>query len=81
MKTTVDLPDDLVAAAKAYAAREHITLRSVIERGLRLAMSADREQKFFRLRGQSVAGRGLRAPYRNSDWPRIRESIYRKRGG
>ena len=43
MKTTVDLPDDLVAAAKAGAAREHITLRSLIERGLRLALSADRE--------------------------------------
>ena len=80
MKTTVELSDDLAATAKAYAARERITLRSLIERGLRLVLSADRERGGFRLRDHSVTGRGLQAPYRDADWSRIRESVYEGRG-
>ena len=80
MKTTVDLSDELAATAKAHAAREGITLRSLIERGLHLVLGADREQRGFQLRDQSVAGRGLQAPYRDADWSRVRESIYQGRG-
>jgi hypothetical protein len=35
MKTTVDLPDDLLIAAKKRAAETRSTLRTLIERGLR----------------------------------------------
>ncbi|MGA2268004.1 MAG: hypothetical protein ABSH44_05985 [Bryobacteraceae bacterium] len=35
MKTTVDLPDDLLNAAKKLAAENRTTLRSLVERGLR----------------------------------------------
>ncbi len=35
MKTTVDLPDDLLVAAKKRAAEQRITLRELLERGLR----------------------------------------------
>jgi len=35
MKTTVDLPDDLLIAAKKLAAERRTTLRSLVERGLR----------------------------------------------
>ena len=80
MKITVELSDDLAATVKAYAAREGITLRSLIERGLRLVLGSDRQRRSFRLRDQSVAGRGLQAPYRDADWSRIRESIYEGRG-
>lgn len=80
MKTTVELSDDLAVTAKAHAAKEGITLRSLIERGLRLALSADRERGRFRLRDRSVGGRGLQPPYRDADWSRIRESIYEGRG-
>lgn len=80
MKTTVDLSDDLAATAKSYAAREGLTLRSLIERGLRLAMSADQGRERFRLRDRRVTGHGLQAPYRDADWSRIRESIYEGRG-
>ena len=80
MKITVELPDDVVKAARAYATRERVTLRFLIERGLRLAMSADREQRRFRLRDRSVVGRGLQAAYRGADWSYVRESIDRGRG-
>jgi ribosomal protein L15 len=37
MKTTIDLPDDLLIAAKKLAAERRTTIRSLVERGLRSA--------------------------------------------
>jgi hypothetical protein len=39
MKTTVELPDELVVAAKKRAAELRCTLRTLIERGLRQELS------------------------------------------
>ena len=80
MKTTIEISDELVKLAKEHAARENITLRSLVERGLRLALRADSERDHFRLRDASVGGRGLQAPYREGDWTRIREAVYDGRG-
>ncbi|MCU0247411.1 MAG: hypothetical protein MUC42_12610 [Bryobacter sp.] len=35
MKTTVDLPDELVIEAKKFAAEQRTTLRDLVENGLR----------------------------------------------
>ena len=40
MKTTVDLPDDLLIRAKKHAAETRTTLRVLIERGLRNEIAA-----------------------------------------
>jgi hypothetical protein len=42
MKTTLDLGDDLVAKAKALAAKERTTLTSMIEEGLSLRLRRQR---------------------------------------
>ena len=42
MKTTLDLDDDLLARAKALAARERTSLTSLIEEGLRLRLRTRR---------------------------------------
>ncbi len=81
MKTTVELSDDLASAAREYAVRNGVTLRSLIERGLRATLVADRDRENFRLRDKSVGGRGIQSAYQNADWSRIRESIYEGRGG
>jgi hypothetical protein len=39
MKTTIDLPDDLMIAAKKKAAESRSTLREIFERGLRRELS------------------------------------------
>ena len=39
MKTTIDLPDDLLVAAKRRAAEDRSTLRTLVERGLRQQLS------------------------------------------
>lgn len=80
MKTTIEISDELGRIAKAHAARENITLRALIERGLRLAIRADRHPKQFELRDASVDGRGMQSPYREGDWARIREAVYEDRG-
>jgi hypothetical protein len=77
MKTTVDLPQALLAAAKDCAVASGLTLQEVIEAGLRKVLDAARGRKPFKLRKCSVGGEGL-AP--GMDWPRIREEIYRGRG-
>ena len=81
MKTTIEIADDLARAAKAYAAKENITLRSLVERGVRLVLRADSQPDRFKLRDASVDGRGLQPHYRDAEWARIRESAYEGRGG
>lgn len=79
VKTTVDLPDDLMREAKEFAAREGIPLRQVFETGVRLAIEKKgRPGRRFRLKTITVKGRGLQMP---GDWETIRETIYRSRGG
>lgn len=80
MKTTIDISDDLAARAKAYAAKERITLRSLVERGLREILRFEEQREQFELRDASVGGRGLQAGYRDTDWSRIREVSYEGRG-
>ena len=66
--------------AKAHATRENITLRALIERGLRLALRADRHPQQFELRDAGVGGRGLQSSFRDADWARIRDAIYEDHG-
>ena len=76
MKTTIEISDDLAARAKAYAAKERSTLRSLVERGLREILRFEELREQFELRDASVGGRGLQAEYEDADWSRIREVSY-----
>ncbi len=78
MKTTVEIADDLAFKAKAHAARNDITLRTLIERGLRMAMQADGQGARFTLRDASVGGHGLQSDYRDADWARLRAAAYKE---
>jgi hypothetical protein len=53
VKITIDLPDDLARKAKAYAARNHTTLRAVIEHGIRQILRNDPSVSKFKLRNTS----------------------------
>lgn len=63
MKTTLDLRDDLVARAKAVAAKERTTLTKMIEEGLTLRLRRQRAAPAGRLRDLPVSVRrgGLRS--------------------
>ena len=81
MKTTIEIPDDLARRARAFAARENITLRTLVERGLLLALRSARKQPQFALRDASVDGNGLQAQFLDAEWARVREAAYEDRGG
>lgn len=78
MKTTLDLPDSLLAEAKAVARERRLTLRQLMEEGLREAVGRHRgPASAFQLRD---ASRDLGALLMDEDWSRIREAIYAGRG-
>ena len=82
MKTTVELSDDLVMEAKRFAARHGITLRAVIENGVRSTLRADKGARApFTLRDASVDGSGLQSEFRDETWSKLREAAYGGRGG
>ena len=81
MKTTIDIADSLLAEAKAVAAREGTTVRSLVEEGLRLAVARHGEGEAFHLRPGSFRGDGVRPDVSLDQWEQVRGLIYGGRGG
>ncbi len=80
MKTTVELPDNLLREAKRIALRERTTIRALIERGLRSVISGQRPSSRFTLRKAGFRGDGLVAGRSLRDWETIRDLSYSERG-
>jgi len=80
-KTTIEISDSLLRDARKIAAREGITLRMLVERGLRHALAEAKQSKPFKLRDASFGGDGLQAEFRNASWDELRGRIYEGRGG
>lgn len=81
MKTTIDIADPLLRKARKVAAREGVTLKALVERGLRQVVSEPASKKPFRLRDARFKGKGLRPELRGASWEQIRAMIYEGRGG
>jgi hypothetical protein len=83
MKTTIDIPDSLLAEAQALARREGTTLKALTQEGLRKVIAEKKSRKEpFKLRDASVGGKGLRPEFQDPNgWDRIRALIYEGRGG
>ena len=79
-KTTIELADDLAEKARAHAARRRTTLRSLIERGLRLAIAEDNDRAPFKLSDQRVSGQGMDPDLVAGGWEAVRARIYRDQG-
>lgn len=80
MKTTIELPDDLLDRTRAVARREGATLKALIEEGLRLALRAREQREVKPLRLRPFRGDGLSDEFRDAGWERIRDEIYFGRG-
>lgn len=80
MKTTVEISDSLLREARKLAAREGITLRAVMERGLHRVVADTKTAAPFKLRRASFKGRGLRPELGEASWDRIRDLAYEGRG-
>jgi hypothetical protein len=60
MRTTIDVPDDLLAEAKARAAREGRTLSAVVSDALRGAFARADESRLTPVRLTTFRGEGVR---------------------
>lgn len=79
-KTTVEIREPLLDAARDVAMREKISLRALIEEGLELAIERRTEGGTFTLRDESFGGNGVQPGVREGDWSEIRRMIYEGRG-
>jgi hypothetical protein len=76
MKTTVEISPSLIAEARRYAQAEHLTLKALIEMGLRRVLAEQKSRPAFKLRDGSFHGGGLTPEFQNASWEQIRDAIY-----
>lgn len=81
MKTTIEIADPLLQAARKAARREGTTVRALVERGLRRILAEQRQTRTFQLRDASVEGRGLIPGAEGLSWEALRDLVYSNRGG
>ena len=81
MKTTIQIPDSLFEEARRVAQRERVTMRSLVEAGLRRVLSDRAKRGDFRLRRATFRGKGLQPGLEGASWDRIRDASYEGRGG
>jgi hypothetical protein len=81
MKTTIDIADPLLKEARKIAAREGVTVKALVELGLRRVIAEKKSATVFRLRKASFKGDGLQPGVKDAAWDRLRELAYEGRGG
>jgi hypothetical protein len=80
MKTTIDIADPLLDRAKQVAATDGLTLRELVEDGLRRVLDERERRAPFRLRRASFRGQGLQPDVAGESWQRLRDLVYEGRG-
>ena len=80
MKTTVEISDSLLDDARRVAERRGVTLRTLVEEGLRQVVKSERRRPAFRLRDASFTGDGLQPAFDGATWERIRDAAYEGHG-
>jgi hypothetical protein len=80
MKTTIEIADTLLEAARREAERQGISLRALVEQSLRERLKARGGGPAFRLRFVTFAGDGLQPAAEAAGWEHLRAAIYEGRG-
>jgi hypothetical protein len=80
MKTTIELPDELLKRSKAVALRENTTLNALVEEGLRMALRKRSGQRTAPFVIEPFGGTGLTPEFSGAPWQMIRDASYRDRG-
>lgn len=77
MKTTVHIPDALLAEAQALAAKEKTTLKALIAEGLQKVVRDHRQKRKTEVMPDlSFGGQGFTPEFENASWDEIRDEIY-----
>ena len=80
MKTTIEIADALIKDAKRVASRDGVTVRTLVESGLRHELERRKQPTVFHLRRATFKGKGLQAGARGLSWDQLRELAYTGRG-
>jgi hypothetical protein len=80
MKTTVEIPDSLLDEVRRVASREGLTVRALVEEGLRRVLAERKRARVFRLRKVTFKGKGLQPHVAGASWEQIRDTAYKGRG-
>ncbi len=80
MKTTIQIPDSLLKEVRKLAHEENVTLKSLMEEGLRRIISERKRRGRFKLRKATFKGKGLQPDLKGSTWDRIRDVSYEGHG-
>ena len=80
MKTTVEIPDALLNAAKRAASRDGVTVRALLIEGLHRVLESRKRDAAFHMRDASFKGEGLQDNVADGSWERIRDLAYEGRG-
>ena len=80
MKTTIELPDALLARARKLAAREQTTIRALVEESLRRTLAEREHGPRFVLKPVTFGGTGLHPDVADQGWDAIAARIYEDRG-
>lgn len=76
MKTTVELPNELMREAQEVARQERTTLKELMETGLRCVLSQRSSGEAFVLEDASVGGNGVQPEFRGAGWDKVRDALY-----
>lgn len=80
MKTTIEISEALLEEARTLAAKEHSTIRALVDEGLRKVVEDRKRGMQFKLRRATFRGKGLRPEMTGASWQQIRDSAYEGRG-
>lgn len=80
MKTTINIADNIAKRARRLADEEHLTLRALVEEGLRLVIERHGGRRPPRVKPVTFKGKGLTPAFRDAGWGRIRDAAYEGRG-
>lgn len=80
MKTTIEIADDLLTRAQQAAKRRKTTLRALTEEGLRLVLSKTESGPKKLPPLVTFRGRGPKPEFKDWNWDKLRDEIYRGRG-
>jgi hypothetical protein len=76
----VEIADSLLQQARKLAAREGVTLRTLVERGLHRVIAETKRGASFKLRRASFKGKGLQPQLHEASWEKVRDLVYKDRG-
>ena len=80
MKTTIEIAPDVLKRGKQLAREDHITLRALVEEGLRHVIAERERKSIFKLRRIPFTGGGFREGFEDASWGRMRNAIYERQG-